>query len=464
MQNGFWLDISRTRLGGAGWFSAFLLFAAVASASSTYDLNADFGDGSGTNNPNGQWSLRYGSDLLPLHSWLGSESAWLWDWSGSTVPSFAFETMTKWNDCLPGDIVMQGVDSAGAPHANIRWNAPRNGRINISGRTWDAFGGRSGAWTLYVGDQNVAGGSIAGSSTRTSAGVTFAEHVLVGQSITNVSLVAGTQIVFNQDYGTAGVEMTISYEEAPPTETNVVITSFHGNGQLTWINSDTNLFYRIEWAPSLGDTSLWNASYSALLDLQSPNATVTAPVPMFYRVVGSSSRVFFPAPVPKSGQAASSYMAGDDGTYTNGLAWPNPRFTVGTGVDGTNCVTDNLTGLIWARNANMAGLMTWANAIVYCEALTYGGHTDWRLPNRRELLSLIDDSQNGPALCNTAGTGQWTENDPFTGVPQDFSWSSTSVKNLPWQYAWRVYLPFGDVMEALKSTATSYVWPVRGGQ
>lgn len=106
---------------------------------------------------------------------------------------------------------MQGAYNAGDPQANILWTAPRNGTINIRGRTWDAYGGRPGAWTLYVGGSQVAGGSIVASSKRTSVGVTFAENILPGQRITKVPVDAGTQIVFNQYNGSVGVEMTISY-------------------------------------------------------------------------------------------------------------------------------------------------------------------------------------------------------------------------------------------------------------
>ena len=69
--------ISRLLTGRTGWMLVILLWATVVSASSTYDLNTTWGNGAGTNNPQGQWSLRYGTDLLPQHYWLGSESAWL---------------------------------------------------------------------------------------------------------------------------------------------------------------------------------------------------------------------------------------------------------------------------------------------------------------------------------------------------------------------------------------------------
>jgi len=165
--------------------------------------------------------------------------------------------------------------------------------------------------------------------------------------------------------------------------------------------------------------------------------------------------------VPKTGQT-NSYRVGDDGTYMKGVG-TSPRFTIGTGVDETNCVTDNLTGLIWTRNANMAGgLMNWTNAVAFCESLTYGGHSDWRLPNVKELQSLIDFGRFTPALCNTAGTGKWTANDPFIDVRAD-GYNSSTTDILSPTYAWMVSLDVGYMSHALK-TAQYYVWPVRGGQ
>lgn len=165
------------------------------------------------------------------------------------------------------------------------------------------------------------------------------------------------------------------------------------------------------------------------------------------------------AAVPKSGET-NSYQAGDDGSYQKGVTLPNPRFTVQTD---TNCVLDNLTGLIWARNANLAGGgMTWSNAIVYCEDLDYGGQTDWRLPNDRELKSLTHSGYYNVALCNTAGTGQWTENDPFAGVQSYYYWTSTSIVPAP-DHAWFVSMDYGYTIGDDK-IYTYYVWPVRGGQ
>ena len=146
------------------------------------------------------------------------------------------------------------------------------------------------------------------------------------------------------------------------------------------------------------------------------------------------------APVEKTGQTTPS-VAGDDGDLQKGVAWPNPRFTD----NGDGTVKDNLTGLIWLKNANCDGTKTWADALPYCNNLANGtcGLTDgsvagdWRLPNVKELQSLIHYGVYDPALPNTAGTGQWSEGDPFTNVQSDYYWSSNTYAGIT-SSAWRM--------------------------
>ncbi|HEY9164269.1 MAG TPA: DUF1566 domain-containing protein, partial [Magnetovibrio sp.] len=40
----------------------------------------------------------------------------------------------------------------------------------------------------------------------------------------------------------------------------------------------------------------------------------------------------------------------------------------------------------------------WPTALAYCESLTLAGHGDWRLPNVKELQSIVDYTKNDPAL------------------------------------------------------------------
>jgi hypothetical protein len=171
-----------------------------------------------------------------------------------------------------------------------------------------------------------------------------------------------------------------------------------------------------------------------------------------------------PAPVPKTWQWISQ-GAGDDGDLENGAMWPNPRFT-----DNNNgTVTDNLTGLIWLKNANCFGQQTWNDALNTCNALTAGycGLTDgstagaWRLPNVKELTSLIHYGFVEPAIPCTAGPCHWEEGDPFTNVQSDYYWSSTTVANI--YLAWYVNMGVGDMNHNFFSYSY-FVWPVRGGQ
>lgn len=73
------------------------------------------------------------------------------------------------------------------------------------------------------------------------------------------------------------------------------------------------------------------------------------------------------------------------------LPWAkNTRFSV---LPGDEVVKDHLTGLMWTRNPNMTESwqhMTIDGAIAFCERLTYGGFSDWRLPYDYELWTLFD--------------------------------------------------------------------------
>lgn len=193
------------------------------------------------------------------------------------------------------------------------------------------------------------------------------------------------------------------------------------------------------------------------------------------------------APVAKTGWT-NIFNVGDDGTYQTGVAWPNPRFTAlpagATGQE-TNQIRDNLTGLIWARNANIAsnsvygatGRVTWTNAFDLIangstglvNAVNYGGTNDWRLPNRNELLSLVALQFAGPCISDGTGTNQWTSaRGPFFNVqyPIDgaggYYWSSDRAKGDSTQ-AWTVYMYHGIGTYVSRTTFPSYVWPVRGG-
>jgi hypothetical protein len=155
--------------------------------------------------------------------------------------------------------------------------------------------------------------------------------------------------------------------------------------------------------------------------------------------------------LPKTGQT-TSYATGDDGDLQKGVSWPNPRFTVGTGAE-ADCVTDNLTGLMWVKSPDSTK-RTWQQALDYASGLMRCGYSDWRLPNRKELRSLVDYSKYNPALP----TGH-----PFLNVQSVSYWSAaTGAGNT--DYAWDVHMWYGYVGNGYKTHGDYYVWPVRAGQ
>ena len=81
-----------------------------------------------------------------------------------------------------------------------------------------------------------------------------------------------------------------------------------------------------------------------------------------------------------------------------------------------------------------------------------------RLPNVKELQSLIDFAYYSPALSSASGTSQWTEGgNAFSGVQSRYYWSSTTYSSNT-SYAWGVDLDDGYVSYGSKAD-TYYVWP-----
>jgi len=163
----------------------------------------------------------------------------------------------------------------------------------------------------------------------------------------------------------------------------------------------------------------------------------------------------YPAPLWKTGQTITYYQ-GDDGDLQKGVAWPNPRFT---SHDGT--VTDNLTGLMWIKNAQQISVIypgaPWQQTLDYVKGMNNGtyenfGYTDWRLPNRKELYSLTDFSRYNPSLPS---------GHPFTNVQNNWYWSSTTYASYTLN-AWSVW--GGTVFFMVAKSYYDYQWPVRGGQ
>ncbi len=114
--------------------------------------------------------------------------------------------------------------------------------------------------------------------------------------------------------------------------------------------------------------------------------------------------------------------------------------------NGNGTISDNATGLMWMKNDNGTGVL-WENALIYSEGFEYAGYTDWRLPNAKELLSIVDYTRS-PATTNSAAIDsmfnctQITNEAGETDYP--YYWSSTTFCSLsPDNGEWDVYICFG---------------------
>jgi len=118
--------------------------------------------------------------------------------------------------------------------------------------------------------------------------------------------------------------------------------------------------------------------------------------------------------------------------------------------NGDGTITDNATGLMWTQNDDGAG-MTWQDALSFAENAVIADNDDWRLPNVKELQSLLDYSR-APSVTNSAAI------DPLfncTSITDEggnenypFYWSGTThasfQENTPGAYG--AYVCFGEAL------------------
>jgi len=141
---------------------------------------------------------------------------------------------------------------------------------------------------------------------------------------------------------------------------------------------------------------------------------------------------------------------GQDAEHRFGANWPQPRFELAD-----ELVLDQLTGLTWTKNANLSEFpVTWKEAFACIDAMNRTGtfgFTDWRLPNRNELRSLMSYQTRKPSL---------PESHPFANVFLGWYWTSTSAAMNP-AYAWYIHLEGARMFYGQKDQYCLF-WPVRG--
>ncbi|MGB3225408.1 MAG: DUF1566 domain-containing protein [Desulforhopalus sp.] len=152
----------------------------------------------------------------------------------------------------------------------------------------------------------------------------------------------------------------------------------------------------------------------------------------------------------EEGEQVDCTGSGQDAEFSPGISWSVERFEVQD-----ELVRDNATNLIWLRNSCPSEYpLSWQEGLDFIEEMNrkaIHGRTDWRMPNRRELRSLVDHSSKKPVLTN---------GHPFYNVFLGWFWTSTTAVIAP-RYAWYIHLEGGRMFYGNKD-GYYWVWPVCG--
>lgn len=212
--------------------------------------------------------------------------------------------------------------------------------------------------------------------------------------------------------------------------------------------------------------NLANGQHTVTVRATDSPGNISAPV-MYSWIIDSALLSSSNIQLPHTGQMTCYDTAGlvvpcaetgQDGGVLAGIPWPNPRFTDNSVTTPSELtVTDNLTGLIWAKNGKHSSvIITWQQALDYVKSMNsvnFLGHNDWRLPNKNELESLVNRRFLNPS--------SWLNGQGFTNVLASFYWSSSTNASSV-DKAWYVNMGSGLVNYDLK-TYGCYIWPVRSG-
>ncbi len=117
--------------------------------------------------------------------------------------------------------------------------------------------------------------------------------------------------------------------------------------------------------------------------------------------------------------------------------------------NGDGTIADNATGLVWSQDDSGSG-MNWEDALAWVQQKNdenYLGHNDWRLPDAKELQSIVDYTRspwttNSAAIDPLFNTTAVTIEDGSTDYP--FYWSGTTHANWLGGGDNAAYISFGE--------------------
>ena len=311
-------------------------------------------------------------------------------------------------------------------------------------------------------DVLVDGKSVGAVSTYTFTGITSNHTISAMFTINtypNISVIPGYYNFGNVPVGGNISIQTFSVTNMGAQDLNLGTNTIDGLNPTEFLLTDDNCSGRtikpaekctvsVVFLPTSGGLK----SAHLLIPSNDPD-TLTSDVPLEGLAVVETESI---TQLPQTGQEIS-YAVGDDGDVQAGVRWPEPRFTD----NGDGTVTDMLTGLMWLKDGGCLSKKSWSDALnavsdfntaplQYGCAGYAGAYTDWRVPDIREIESLIN--------YGVADTSGWLNISGFTNIRSSYYWSSTTYQS--GIQAWVINMLDGKEMLASKKKG-NYVLAVR---
>ncbi len=165
---------------------------------------------------------------------------------------------------------------------------------------------------------------------------------------------------------------------------------------------------------------------------------------------------------PTAGYPVYGKPDSSDKTYYVRFVRANLQYGLNSFIDnGDNTISDTATGLTWMKldsghpllSINMEnytrddGSLNWKEALDFAENLTYAGFSDWRLPDAKELHSIVDyerspDTTNSPAINPIFDTTSILDGSNQLDYP--YFWTGTTHLDGPVTGEYGIYISFGE--------------------
>ncbi|MCD6359901.1 MAG: DUF1566 domain-containing protein, partial [Armatimonadetes bacterium] len=353
--------------------------------------------------------------------------------------------------------------SSGSSAIVIDTTAPTDGTLEatagdeeISLAWWgfsDTMSGIS-SYTLVYSTSGYPSSCSAGTQIHSGTGTSY-NHAALINGTTYYYRVCATDNAGNTSSGSTTSEMP---GIAPSPPTNVSTTAGDAEVTISWNNVSGATSYNIYWSTSSGVTK---SAGTKITNVSSPythtgrtNGTTYYYVVTAENTYGESDEseevnatplsTWTMLKLPDTGQTQSyTDVFGEDSDYTIN----SPSYTD----NGDGTVTDNVTGLMWQQEDDDT-TRTWDEACSYCDDLTLGGYSDWRLPSVMELICIVNYGTYNPSIDTTY----------FSGTNAAYYWSATAYA-LDSADAWCVGFNDGNA-DNVAHIDHDYVRCVRSGQ